>query len=112
MKKYSSRSEVPDKYKWDLSDFFKNEEDFNNNYEIAKKLIDENKNFINCTKDSNKLYEFIIHDEKTNSIIENLYVYAYLKNDEELGNSKSIDRKNKAISLITNYSTSVSFFNP
>ena len=28
MSKYKSRSEVPEKYKWDLSDFYTNDKDY------------------------------------------------------------------------------------
>ena len=44
--------------------------------------------------------------------MERLYIYSYLINDQELGNSKSIDRKNKASDLYNLYSLNVSFFNP
>ena len=35
MSKYSSRSEVPEKYKWDLSDFYKDDNEFNKSLKLA-----------------------------------------------------------------------------
>ena len=32
MKKYNTRKDVPEKYKWDLTDFYKDEEDFENSF--------------------------------------------------------------------------------
>ena len=50
MSKYKSRSEVPEKYKWDLSDFYKNDKEFNNELEEAKKRIKYEDKFRGCTK--------------------------------------------------------------
>ena len=112
MNKYKSRKDVPDKYKWDLSDFFKNEKEYEKSLKDAKERIIKYKDFKGKLKDSKKLYEFLKFDIDTLCLIENLYVYAHLKNDEDLGNSSSINRQNKTIKLFTDYSNAVSFFNP
>ena len=112
MKKYKSRDEVPEKYKWDLTDFFKNEKEFQKEYKIIKKEIDNLKKYVGCTKDSNKLYEFLDKDINTLSRLENLYIYAYLINDQELGVSSSIERKASTEQLMANYNTNTSFFEP
>lgn len=112
MKKYNSRSEVPDKYKWDLSDFYKNDEEFDKELEETKKLISKYKEYVNCTKDSKKLYEFLTFDNKVCCNVENLYAYSYLKNDEDLSVAKGVERKNRALNLYTSYVNAISFFNP
>ena len=112
MSKYNSRKDVPDKYKWDLTDFFKNDKEFNNCIEETKERIKNIEKYRGKLKDSKTLYEFLKYDEITGCLAEDLYVYAFLKNDEELGNPKSINRYNKALQLITEYSNAVSFFNP
>ncbi len=112
MKKYKNRADVEEKYKWDLTDLFKNDKDFEKSYKKAKKDVVELKKYIGCTKDSDKLLEFLIKDINTIALVERLYIYSYLINDQELGNSKSIDRKNKASDLYNLYSLNVSFFNP
>lgn len=112
MSKYNSRSEVPEKYKWNLDDFYKNDDDFYNDLEMAKKRITNISKYKGKIKDSDKLYEFLKYDEETECLVENLYVYSYMKDDEELGNSVNINRKNKATDIITLYSNAVSFFNP
>ena len=112
MSKYKSRNDVPNKYKWDLSDFFKNDKEYEKSLKDAKERIIKYKDFKGKLKDSKKLYEFLKFDIDTLCLIENLYVYAHLKNDEDLGNSSSINRQTKAIKLFTDYSNAVSFFNP
>ena len=41
MQKYNNRSEVPEEFKWDLTPFFKNEEEFNSTFEECSKLVKE-----------------------------------------------------------------------
>ena len=111
MSKYKSRSEVPEKYKWDLSDFYKDDNEYYKELEEAKKRIEEAK-FRGCTKSGKELYEFLKYDEVTECMVENLYMYAYIKDDEELGKEENISRKNKATLLISDYSNMISFFSP
>ena len=112
MEKYNCRNDVPEKYKWDLTSFFKDDKDYEQNYQKLQNLIPSLKNYKNCTKDSQKLYEFLELYVNTISLWEDLYVYAYLINDEELGISKNIERKNKIENLNNEISLNTSFFEP
>ena len=112
MQKYNSRKEVPDKYKWDLSAFFKDDNDFYERIEEATKKVNELEEYINCTKDAKKLYEFLNKEIKTSSLCQDLYAYAFLINDQELGVASSIDKKNKAENLYTTLENNTSFFAP
>ena len=111
MKKYKTRAEVEDKYKWDLTDFFKDFKDFEDSYKKAKKDVSELKKYVGCTKDADRLYEFLSRDIAVVALVERLYIYAYLINDQELGISKNIDRKNKTSDLFNMYSLNTNFFN-
>ena len=112
MSKYKSRSEVPTEYKWDLSDFYKDDKEFNKELEETKKRIIEESKYRGCTKSGKTLYEFLKYDEVTECMVENLYMYSFMKDDEELGKKENIDRKNKATLLLTDYSNMISFFSP
>ncbi len=112
MKKYNSRKDVPEKYKWDLSDFYKDEDDFLKNYKDTVNDVKTLEKYVGCTKDANKLYEFLVKDNLISSSVLNLYAYAYLINDIELGVSKSQDRKAKTEKLYADYANIVSFFEP
>ena len=91
MPKYNSRNEVPEKYKWDLTPFFKDEKEFDESFKKTKMLIGELKKYVGCTKDACRLYEFLKKEYETVALYEDLYVYSYLVNDQELGVSKSIE---------------------
>ena len=112
MKVYKNREEVPDKYKWDLKEYFKNDLEFNNTFKEAEEKIKELLKYPGCTKSANKLLKFLKLDEETSILVENLYVYAYLVNDQELGNSKSMSNKSKTEILMSEYINNISFFNP
>ncbi len=112
MKKYNSRNEVPEKYKWDLTDFFASSDEFDKELVKITKSVDEEKKYVGCCKDADKLYEFLEEDTLISASLENLYVYAYLVNDQELGISSSIERKSKVENLLNTYSNVTSFFNP
>lgn len=112
MEKYNSRNEVPEDYKWDLTDFFKDEKEYNSEFKIAEKLVNELEKYKGCTKNSEKLYEFITKNLETETLIVNLYVYAALINDQELGKSQSISRLNKIENLYSNLISTISFFEP
>ena len=82
MQKYNSREEVPEKYKWNLTDFFKKEEDFNNSLNKCTKEISNLKSYIGCCKNPSKLYEFLSKEIETIALWEDLYVYSYLSVNE------------------------------
>ncbi|MBQ3020892.1 MAG: oligoendopeptidase F family protein [Bacilli bacterium] len=109
---YKSRKEVPDKYKWDLTDFFKSEDDFNKNLKDTTNLVKKLEEYKGCTKDAKKLYEYLNVSLDCMRLWENLYVYSYLIHDQELGVSESVTRKNKTLVLMNELDKNNAFFVP
>ena len=112
MQKYNNRSEVPEEFKWDITPFFKDEEEFNNTFNECSKLVNELKEYVGCTKDANLVYEFLNKQVEAMALWEDLYVYSYLINDQELGISENIVRKNKTEKLEMELMQNSSFFAP
>lgn len=112
MKKYKNRQEVPDKYKWDLTEFFASEKEFEKSFKDCQEKIESLKKYVGCTKNAFKLYEYLEEETKTISLWESLYGYASLINDEKLGVSKNLERKNKTENLYASLETVLSFFAP
>jgi len=112
MQKYNNRNEVPEEYKWDLTPFFKDEQEWNETYTKTEKLVEKLKEYPGCTKNAHTLYEFLTKEMEAIALWEDLYVYAYLVNDQELGVSESIARKNKAEQLSAKITANISFFAP
>ena len=112
MKIYNNRNEVPEKYKWNLTDFFESEEEFNRKLEECKENIFKLKDYVGCTKSAEKLYEFLELEINTIALWEDLYVYSYLINDQQLGVKESLERKNKTEILNAELENNISFFAP
>ena len=112
MKKYNSRSEVPEQYKWNLSDIYKDVSEYDKSFELLKKNIDKLSTYVGCTKDAAKMYEFLELDSNTLALLYRVNVYAFLINDQELGISENMDRMTKAEEQEAKYGNAVSFFSP
>ena len=112
MQKYDSRQEVPDKYKWDLTGIYKDISEYNNAFNELKSNIDKLSTYVGCTKDSNKLLEFLELDANTVTMLYRVNVYAFLVNDQELGVAESMDRMSKAEELESKYGNAIAFFSP
>lgn len=112
MQIYSSRSDVPEKYKWDLTEFCKDDKEFEEKYSKAEKKASLLANYEGCTKDATKIKEFLDLQVDTTRLFEELYVYAHLINDQELGISTNSERFNRVLNLGTKINTSTCFFAP
>lgn len=112
MEKYKSRSEVPEKYKWDLTDIFKDLNDFNNSFEVVKNDIDKLKDYVNCTKSPDELLKYIEFSNDLGSRLLSLVIYAMLTNDQDLNDNLGVELIGKVSTLETDYSINTSFFEP
>lgn len=112
-KEEKTRSEIEDKYKWDLTKMYKDELEFEEDCNKLNKLIEKLKNFKNnITKDSNTLYSYMKLEDEINVIFTNIYVYASCKNDEDVSNSISQKRFNKVLGMLSKYDEISSFAGP
>ena len=112
MQKYNNRNEVPLEYRWDLTSFYKDDKDFNDSIKVCSEKIIELKEYVGCTKDANKLYEFLCKQINVVALWEDLYVYANLLVDQDLSVDENLVKKNKTESLYNEYNLNVSFFAP
>lgn len=110
MQKYNSRKEVPEKYKWDLTSFFKDEKEYKETFKKTSKMIEKLRDYVGCTKDANRLYEFLKLQIETLVLWEDLLVYDLLIGDQEVGNAKIIVRKAKVEQLGAEFTNNSSFF--
>ena len=112
MQKYNNRKEVPEKYKWDLTAIFKDEAAYDEAYNTLKKNVKKLSQYKGCTKDSDKLYEFLKLDIETTALAYRVSIYAFLINDQELGISENMERLSKAEDLTSELANATSFFAP
>ena len=99
---YKNRSEVPNEYKWDLTTRYKTDDDWQKDYVVLSEKIKEISKFKGKVVSSadalvNILNKYFEIDEKMGR----LYVYAYLKKDEDLGNDIYKAMFDKVVNLYT-----------
>lgn len=112
MEKYQSRKDVPDKYKWDLSNFVKDENDYQEKVKYIKENLPKLKEFVGCTKSGEKLYEYMEFDIALASAIEGLDGYTFALQDEDLANDDAKEKRQFVLNILTQYSYESSFFTP
>lgn len=112
MNKYETRNDVPLKYKWDLTDIFKNIDDFNKTADEVREEIKKIDSYIGCTKNSDKLLEFLEFDTNLSLKIVDLDIYSMLVNDQDLNEPLGVKLVGKTNTLRSDYYAKSSFFNP
>ncbi len=103
-----SRIEVAEKDKWDLSDIFKSEAEYDASYAEVKSRISEFKRFENQLNESNAI-ECMELESELGRKLERLYVYAASKSDENTADPKYQALKGKAQMLWVEFATATSF---
>ncbi|MBP5679252.1 MAG: oligoendopeptidase F family protein [Bacilli bacterium] len=112
MKNYKNRSSVEEKYKWDLTEYIDGEESFQKTFQKTLQNIEKLGSYVGCTKNPKQLYDFLQLQTEVIADWEDLYVYAYLVNDQELGIPESIERKNQTEILNLELVNHIHFFAP
>ena len=108
-----TRVEIDKKYKIDLKDLFKNDEEFLKGVDHLNKKIEEFEKFQGHLLDDDKtLLEFLKLDDEISAKLEVCYVYAHLNNDFDLGEKRSNEFFGKAVKLYNKYSTNISYVIP
>ena len=110
---FKNREEVPEKYTWDLTAKYKSTKDWEldfNNLKTEMNSISKYKN--NLVDNADNLYNCLELDTNISTKLEKLYVYAYLKHDEDLNNPENTKMFMTIYSLYVEYSKLTSFISP
>ena len=110
---FKNREEVPEKYRWDLTAKYKSTKDWEldfNNLKNEMNSISKYKN--NLVDNADNLYNCLELDTNISTKLEKLYVYAYLKHDEDLNNPENTKMFMTIYSLYVEYSKLTSFISP
>ena len=105
MIKQKTRNEIDDKYKWDLTAIFKNDEEFLNELEKCKDIAHGLSKFKGHILDSaDSLYDYFKTSERIERKLYKLYYYANLTHDEDTTNPKYQAYYQTITTLLTIYS--------
>jgi len=107
------RSDIPDKYKWRVEDIYETIDDWNADYDRIEAGLGEYEKFKGHLADSPEmLYQCLRLDDSLNVIIGNLYVYAYLKWDEDQRVSTYQELSGRASGINSRMSQAEAFIQP
>lgn len=107
------RCEIEDKYKWDLTKIYKDEKEWQKDFDDVKekilKVLEYKDSFLSNGK---KLYEYLKYDEEVSRKLEKIYYYAHLNHDADTLDEKYKVMTNKVSDLFTKYNELSSFVVP
>ena len=109
---YNNKNQVPDKYKINLQDFFKNEEAWENKLEKVKKDLNKLVEFDNKKLNSIEIEKFLNLYFEINSDVMDLYIYACVNHDLDLQNELYLNMLNKLQLVETDFEQKTAFFEP
>lgn len=110
---FKNREEVPEKYTWDLTTKYKSTKDWELDFNNLKNEINSISKYKNNLVDNaDNLYNCLELDTNISTKLEKLYVYAYLKHDEDLNNPENTKMFMTIYSLYVEYSKLTSFISP
>lgn len=102
-----------EKYKWDLTKFYKNEDDFNKEIDEANYLLEKITKYKGKILENDKtLLEVLDLDSKIDLIIERLYVYSFLGYYDNMQDEKFQNYKERAINIFNKTYSERTFITP
>lgn len=111
--KFETREEIEEKYRWDLSSIFENDEAFLSCLKEAQSYPEQYLSFKGSVSQSaENLLAFFQFDDKVDIQIGKLVNYANRKSDEDTRSSKYQDYSSQVISLYVAISSATSWFSP
>lgn len=107
------RCEIEDEYKWDLTKIYKDEKEWQKDFDDVKEEILKATSYKNSFLiNGKKLYEYLKYDEVVSRKLEKIYYYAHLNHDADTLNEKYKIMTNKVSDLFTKYNELSSFVVP
>ncbi len=107
------RTEINEKHKWNLTDIFRNDEEWEVVFKsISDKISDYKKFEGTVTEDANKLLACLKFDEEINIKLDQLYLYAMLSKDSDMRAGKYHSMDDRIKSLYSQVGAASSFIRP
>lgn len=103
------RSEIDEQFKWDLSGYFKTDDNFKKELDFLKTQVKALSSFKGKLNNEKNILDCLKKDEELSKRLEVLFVYASLKTREDAGNSFYQERLTQVNSLLNEISTENSF---
>ena len=111
--KLLKRSEIDNKYKWNMIDFYPDWAEWDKELETLKSMMKEIPQYKGQIKDdSKKFVELIKLEEKMGRLLDKLYVYVYMLKDLDSKDEVSSVKLQEIQAIYTEYSVSAAWITP
>lgn len=112
MTTYTTRNEVPEQEKWDLSDIYADLSMWEEDYFQIEKISETLKTYDGNIHNGNSLYRYLKQKEDLSFLFNKLYAFAMLKVDEDTRETEPQAYIDRAKQLSVKISSATSFFLP
>lgn len=106
------RDEVNAKYKWKLEDMYATDELWEKEFKELQSQLPEFSKYIGKLKDEKTILNILRLSDDFGDTLEQLFVYAFCRKDENTTNDKYVSMYNKIAMFASQVSTVTSFINP
>jgi oligoendopeptidase F len=111
--KIPQRAEIPDKYKWKLEDIYPADSLWEYDFSKVNKLLPEIEQFKGHLGESSKTFQkCLIMQDSIRNIMDRVYVYAYMRRDEDSRIPEYQEMSERAANLYTQVGQATSFIDP
>ena len=108
-----NREQIAEKYKWDLSKIFKNEEEFRNSFKNVEQEIDSFSNYEKKMKESaSDFYNTLTKYYEISRKLDKLIIYSHLLFDEDTSNNKNQTLSGEVSNLVDKFNNKTYFITP
>jgi len=106
------RSEIEEKYKWNLGDIFATDQDWEEELIALKALVPSLADYRGKLSDKDAFFKLFKEKGAISKRLEKLFVYARMSRDQDNSNNKYIAMADRAYSLLTDVDTICSYIVP
>ncbi|MBQ8908696.1 MAG: oligoendopeptidase F [Clostridia bacterium] len=100
-----TRSEIEEKFKWDLSTLCTSDEEFYSKLNEIKPQLDKLQEYKGKLNNKEVIWDYLCFDRSISKVLDPLQIYAYLKSDEVV----SDNARNEMVETISNMLSKVSY---
>lgn len=109
---YTNRNEIPEKYKWDLSDIFQTPEKWEEAFAAFTKQYQSLVEYKGKLGNKQSLLAFLKANDEVDLKVQQLYCYASMSYNEDSQDPERQSRFGRMYALLTDYSEALSFVSP
>lgn len=110
--KLRTREEIPSEYKWNIEKVYKNNEEWEKDFQKLKELSPKLTQYSGKLGAPKELYDYLKLSEELSRLAEKVFVFAHLKGDEDTTNTTYQTLKNKIDPFLAEMAAYSAFYIP